>query len=52
MISRVTHSKVAGVKVYTGQEIAQGAKTGQWEALNKKNGATFQPPALMPTGGR
>ncbi|TAM80583.1 MAG: hypothetical protein EPN47_15080 [Acidobacteria bacterium] len=32
-----------GVKVYTGQEIAQGAKSGQWAALNKKNGAIFTP---------
>src|SRR5271157_2148381 len=30
-----------GVKAYTGEEIAQGAKTGQWAALNKKNGAAF-----------
>jgi len=32
-----------GVKAYTGQEIAQGAKSGEWSALNKKNGATFTP---------
>jgi Zn-dependent protease with chaperone function len=32
-----------GVKAYTGEEIAQGAKTGQWAALNKKNGAEFTP---------
>jgi len=32
-----------GVKAYTGQEIAQGAKSGEWAALNKKNGATFHP---------
>ena len=32
-----------GVKAYTGQEIAQGAKSGQWAALNKKNGAIFTP---------
>ena len=32
-----------GVRAYTGQEIAQGAKSGQWSALNKKNGATFNP---------
>ena len=30
-----------GVKAYTGEEIAQGAKLGQWAALNKQNGATF-----------
>jgi predicted Zn-dependent protease len=34
-----------GVRAYTGQEIAQGAKSGQWSALNQKNGATFTPPA-------
>src|SRR5262249_600774 len=33
-----------GVKAYTGEEIAQGAKSGQWAASNKKNGATFNPP--------
>jgi beta-barrel assembly-enhancing protease len=30
-----------GVKAYTGEQIAQGAKSGQWSALNKKSGATF-----------
>ena len=30
-----------GVRAYTGEEIAQGAKSGEWAALNKKNGATF-----------
>jgi Zn-dependent protease with chaperone function len=34
-----------GVKAYTGEEIAQGAKSGQWAALNTKNGATFKPTA-------
>jgi beta-barrel assembly-enhancing protease len=34
-----------GVKAYTGEEIAQGAKSGQWTSLNKKNGATFNPAA-------
>ena len=32
-----------GVKAYTGEEIAKGAKSGEWAALNKKNGATFNP---------
>ena len=32
-----------GVRAYTGEEIAQGAKGGQWAALNKQNGATFNP---------
>ena len=31
------------VKAYTAEEIAQGTKSGQWAALNKKNGATFNP---------
>jgi hypothetical protein len=34
-----------GVRAYTGEEIAQGAKSGQWSALNNKNGATFNPAA-------
>lgn len=32
------------VKAYTGQEIAQGAKSGQWAALNQKSGAVFKAP--------
>jgi predicted Zn-dependent protease len=35
-----------GVKAYTAQEIAQGAKSGDWAKLNKQNGAVFNP-----TGG-
>jgi Zn-dependent protease with chaperone function len=31
------------LKVYTGQEIAQGAPSGQWAALNKKSGAALEP---------
>jgi Zn-dependent protease with chaperone function len=38
-----TRQHAMAVKAYTGQEIAQGAKSGQWSALNKKNGATFNP---------
>jgi Zn-dependent protease with chaperone function len=34
-----------GVKAYTAQEIAQGAKSGQWVALNKQNGAVFNSPS-------
>lgn len=30
-----------GVKAYSGQEIAQDAKSGRWAALNKQNGAAF-----------
>ena len=36
-----TRLHAQGVKAYTRQEIAQGAKSGQWAALNRKNGATF-----------
>ena len=32
-----------GVKAYTAEQIAQGAKSGQWSALNAKNGAVFNP---------
>lgn len=32
-----------GVKAFSGQEIAQDAKSGRWAALNKQNGATFNP---------
>jgi len=39
-----------GVKAYTGEEIAQGAKSGEWAALNKKNGATFNPPGANVIG--
>jgi len=45
-IFQKTRQHANGVRAYTGQEIAQGAKAGQWAALNKKNGATFRP-----TGG-
>jgi predicted Zn-dependent protease len=30
-----------GVKAYTAEEIAQGAKTGRWASVNNKNGAAF-----------
>ena len=36
-----------GVKTYTAEEIAQGAKSGQWAALNRKNGALLTPPPGM-----
>src|SRR5262244_594221 len=50
---QATRKHAMGVKTYTGEEIAQGAKSGQWSAFNKKNGATFNPPdaALMNTSG-
>jgi Zn-dependent protease with chaperone function len=43
---QATRKHAMGVKAYTAQEIAQGAKSGQWAGLNKQNGATFNP-----TGG-
>jgi len=36
-----TKQHAATVKVYTAQEIAQGAKTGQWATMNKQNGAVY-----------
>ena len=36
--------QAASVKAYTADEIATGAKTGQWSALNKRNGAVLKPP--------
>jgi hypothetical protein len=33
----------SGIKSYTAQEIAHGAKSGQWEPINKRNGAVFAP---------
>jgi len=38
-----TRQHAAGLKVYTAQEIAQGAKNGQWAKLNKQNGGAFEP---------
>ncbi len=31
-----------GVRAYTAEEIAQGAKTGQWVSLNRNSGAVFR----------
>jgi beta-barrel assembly-enhancing protease len=36
-----TRQHALTVKTYTGEEIAAGARTGQWVALNKKSGAVF-----------
>ena len=33
-----------GLKVFSAEEIAQGAKTGEWAKLNKQNGAAFKGP--------
>lgn len=45
-----TRQHALGVKAYTGAEIAQGAKSGEWASLNKKNGATFSPSGTSPAG--
>jgi hypothetical protein len=39
---QATRTHAAGVKAYTAEEIAQGAKSGKWATLNRQNGATFQ----------
>jgi hypothetical protein len=38
-----------GVRSYSAQEIAQGAKSGQWAKANQKNGAVFQPAGFAQT---
>lgn len=41
--------RAAGIRAYTAEEIAQGAKSGQWASLNKRNGAVLTaPPGLAP----
>lgn len=46
-ISSFTRARqhAAGVKAYSAEEIAQGAKAGQWEAFNKKSGVILSAPA-------
>jgi beta-barrel assembly-enhancing protease len=39
--------QAAGVKSYSAEEIAQGAKSGQWDSLNRKSGAVLKVPAGM-----
>ena len=41
------HSQAVQVKAYSADEIAKGAKAGQWTSLNKQNGAVLQPPPGM-----
>lgn len=38
-----TRQHALGVKVYSAEEIAAGAKSGQWTQINHKNGAAFNP---------
>jgi hypothetical protein len=42
----------ATVKSYTGEEIAQGAKSGLWAKQNAKSGATFSPASGAPMSSR
>ena len=37
-----TRQHATGVKVYTAQEIAAGAKSGRWARMNAENGATLK----------
>jgi hypothetical protein len=39
-----------GVRAYTAKEIADGAKSGQWTADNRKNGAVFPDPPSTNAG--
>lgn len=36
------HQMATQMRTYSAQEIAQGAKSGQWAALNQRNGAALQ----------
>src|SRR5215475_1907413 len=38
------HDRAVGIRAYSAQEIAQGAKNGQWARSNRETGATFKPP--------
>ena len=45
-----TRQHAAGVKTYSAEEIAQGAKAGKWETFNKSGGAVLTAPAgVSPT---
>jgi Zn-dependent protease with chaperone function len=37
--------EASSVTSYSAQQIAQGAKSGQWATLNQRNGAVLQPPS-------
>jgi hypothetical protein len=41
----VARQQATVVKAYSGQEIAQGAKSGEWARLNRQSGAAFKPAA-------
>ena len=35
------------MRSYSAQEIAEGAKSGEWARLNEKNGAVFKPSPVV-----
>jgi len=43
------HRHATGVKAYTAEEIAQGAKNGQWGSQNQRNGAVINSPGAAGT---
>jgi hypothetical protein len=46
--------RASSVRLYTAQEIAEGAKSGKWMQVNKQNGAVFKAPEgvkVQPTSG-
>ncbi len=48
---RVVRKEAMKAKAYTAEQIAQRAKSGGWESLNRKNGAVLRPPAGMSVSG-
>ena len=52
MAFQKTREHALAVKAYTGEEIAAGAKTGQWAGVNKKNGAAFTSAGVTPVSAR
>lgn len=47
-----TRQHALGIKAYSGEEIAAGAKAGQWAGVNKKNGAAFNSPGATPVSAK
>lgn len=48
---RVIRNKALQAKAYTAKQIAERAKSGGWESLNRRNGAVLQAPAGMSVSG-
>jgi beta-barrel assembly-enhancing protease len=46
-----TRQRAMGIKAYSAQEIAQGAKSGEWARSNKQNGAVFEAPSGVGVAG-